>query len=35
MPWTVRGITRTLLPVLLVLTVIELGSGLVLGSFES
>lgn len=33
--WTVRAITRAMLPVLLVLTVIEIGSGLVLGSFES
>lgn len=35
MPWTVRGITRTLLPILLVLTLVEIGSGLVLGTFES
>lgn len=35
MAWTVRGITRALLPVLLVLTLIELGSGLVLGSLET
>lgn len=33
--WSVRSITRTLLPVLLVLTVLELGGGLVLGSFEA
>ncbi|WP_435126132.1 magnesium transporter [Halobaculum sp. D14] len=32
--WTVRSITRATLPVLLALTVVELGSGLVLGSFE-
>jgi mgtE-like transporter len=32
--WTVRAITRAMLPVLLVLTLVELGSGLVLGSFE-
>ncbi|WP_277554613.1 magnesium transporter [Halobaculum limi] len=32
--WTVRAITRAMLPVLLVLTVVELGSGLVLGAFE-
>ncbi|SFF78068.1 mgtE-like transporter [Halopelagius inordinatus] len=33
--WTVRAITRAMLPVLLVLTLVELGSGLVLGSFEA
>ncbi|WP_433629116.1 magnesium transporter [Halomicrococcus sp. NG-SE-24] len=33
--WTVRAITRATLPVLLALTVVEIGSGLVLGSFES
>ncbi|ELZ87256.1 divalent cation transporter [Haloferax elongans ATCC BAA-1513] len=33
--WTVRAISRAMLPVLLVLTLVELGSGLVLGSFES
>jgi mgtE-like transporter len=33
--WTVRAIMRAMLPVLLVLTVVEIGSGLVLGSFES
>lgn len=33
--WTVRGITRRMLPVLVVLTAIELGSGLVLDTFES
>jgi mgtE-like transporter len=32
--WTVRAITRAMLPVLLVLTLVELGSGLVLASFE-
>ncbi|WP_049937723.1 magnesium transporter [Haloplanus natans] len=32
--WTVRAITRAMLPVLLLLTLVELGSGLVLGSFE-
>ncbi|MFC7097234.1 magnesium transporter [Halobaculum marinum] len=32
--WTVRAITRAMLPVLLVLTTVELGSGLVLGAFE-
>lgn len=32
--WTVRAITRAMLPVLLVLTLVEIGSGLVLGSFE-
>ncbi|WP_435063311.1 magnesium transporter [Halobaculum sp. EA56] len=32
--WTVRAITRAMLPVLLVLTAVELGSGLVLGAFE-
>ena len=35
MAWTVREITRAMLPVLLVLTLVEIGSGLVLGSFES
>ena len=34
MAWTIRGITRAMLPVLLVLSVVEVGSGLVLGSFE-
>jgi mgtE-like transporter len=34
-PWTVRDITRAMLPVLLVLTIVEIGSGLVLGSFEA
>lgn len=33
--WTVRSIMRAMLPVLLVLTTVEIGSGLVLGSFES
>lgn len=32
--WTVRAITRAMLPVLVVLTAIEIGSGLVLDSFE-
>jgi mgtE-like transporter len=32
--WTVQAITRAMLPVLLALTVVELGSGLVLGAFE-
>ena len=33
--WTVRAITRAMLPVLLVLTTIEIGSGLVLSSFQA
>jgi mgtE-like transporter len=33
--WTVRAITRATLPVLLLLTLVEIGSGLVLGSFET
>ena len=33
--WTVRSITRAMLPVLLALTLVEIGSGLVLGSFEA
>ncbi|SEW15009.1 magnesium transporter [Halobacterium jilantaiense] len=33
--WTVAAITRATLPVLLALTVVEVGSGLVLGSFEA
>jgi mgtE-like transporter len=33
--WTVAAITRASLPVLLALTVVEVGSGLVLGSFEA
>ena len=32
--WTVQAITRAMLPVLLVLTLVEIGSGLVLGSFQ-
>ncbi|MFC6786783.1 magnesium transporter [Halobaculum halobium] len=32
--WSVRAITRAMLPVLLVLAFVELGSGLVLGSLE-
>ncbi|MFB6121792.1 MAG: magnesium transporter [Halobacteriaceae archaeon] len=34
-PWTVRSITRALLPVLLVLTAVEIGGGFVLGSYEA
>jgi len=33
--WTVRAIMRAGLPVLLALTLVEIGSGLVLGSFEA
>ena len=33
--WTVPSITRAMLPILLVLTMVEVGSGLVLGSFEA
>jgi len=33
--WTVRAITRATAPVLLPLTVVEIASGLVLGSFEA
>jgi len=33
--WTVRAITRAMLPVLLMMTMVEVGSGLVLGSFEA
>ncbi|WP_254272454.1 magnesium transporter [Haloarcula marina] len=33
--WSVRGIVRRMFPVLVVLTAIELGSGLVLDTFES
>jgi len=33
--WTVRAITRAMLPVLLALTLVEIGSGLVLGGFEA
>ncbi|MXR42963.1 ABC transporter permease [Halobaculum sp. WSA2] len=32
--WSVRAITRAMLPVLLVLALVELGSGLVLGALE-
>jgi len=32
--WTVQGIVRRMLPVLIVLTAIELGSGIVLDTFE-
>lgn len=32
--WSVTSITRTLLPILLVLTALELGGGLTLGAFE-
>ena len=35
MAWTVREITRAMLPVLLALTLVEIGSGLVLGAFET
>lgn len=33
--WTIRAITRATLPVLLALTIVEICSGLVLGSFEA
>lgn len=33
--WTVGGIVRSMLPILAVLTAVELGSGLVLDTFES
>ena len=33
--WTVRAITRATLPVLLLLTLVEVGSGLVLGRFQA
>ncbi|WP_411965028.1 magnesium transporter [Haloferax sp. YSMS24] len=33
--WTVRAISRAMLPVLLLLTLVEIGSGLILGSFEA
>ncbi|CAP14840.1 MULTISPECIES: magnesium transporter [Halobacterium] len=33
--WSVRAITRATLPILLALTVVEVGSGLVLGTFEA
>ena len=32
--WTVRGITRAMFPLLVVLSVVEVGSGLVLDTFE-
>lgn len=32
--WSVRGIIKTTLPLLLVLTIVAVGSGLVLGGFE-
>ncbi|MFC4450665.1 magnesium transporter [Halorussus aquaticus] len=32
--WSVRGITRAMLPLLVVLAVVEVGSGLVLDTFE-
>lgn len=32
--WSIKGIMRAMLPVLLVLTVVEIGSGLVLDTFE-
>lgn len=32
--WTVRRISRAMVPLLVVLTLVELGSGLVLGAFE-
>lgn len=35
MTWTVKGITRAMLPLLLVLTCVEIGSGLVLDTLES
>jgi mgtE-like transporter len=34
-PWTVRAITRATLPVLLALTLVEVGAGLALSGFES
>jgi len=34
MAWTVRSIMRSMLPVLFALTLVELGSGLVLGTFQ-
>jgi mgtE-like transporter len=34
-PWTVRAITRATLPVLLTLTVVEVGAGMALSGFES
>ncbi|MFB6131100.1 MAG: magnesium transporter [Salinigranum sp.] len=33
--WTIRAITRAMLPVLLALSLVEIGSGLVLGSFQT
>jgi mgtE-like transporter len=33
--WSVRAITRATLPILLALTLVEVGSGLVLGRFEA
>ena len=33
--WSVRGITRAMLPLLVVLSVVEIGSGLVLDTFET
>lgn len=33
--WRIAAITRAMLPILLVLTAVEIGSGLVLGSFEA
>ncbi|NEU55296.1 magnesium transporter [Halorussus sp. MSC15.2] len=33
--WSVRGITRAMLPLLVVLAVVEVGSGLVLDTFEA
>ena len=33
--WTVRAITRATLPILLALTLVAVGSGLVLGGFEA
>jgi len=33
--WTVRAISRAMLPVLLLLTLVEVGSGLVLGRFQA
>ncbi len=34
-PWTTRAITRAMVPVLLVLTVVEIGAGLALDGFEA
>jgi len=33
--WTVRGITRAMLPLLVALAIVEIGSGLVLDTFEA